>query len=185
MNAQSDAPGVVGSVAELLDAARSALSLDPRAAARYASAAAALLRLETAAPNTFPPSLSRSLTRWQLARTLELFEANFHRPITLDEVANEVRMSKSHFSRGFRVSMGEPPCRYLRRYRVKRAHEMMLSTSKPLSEIALNCGFADQSHFSRIFSRLLGVGPAAWRRGLSRGPGSRTALPAQLFGQPE
>jgi AraC family transcriptional regulator len=177
MDVQFESPGVVGSVAKLLDAARSSLSLDPRVAAGYSGEAAALLRVETLIPDVVAPKIPLSPARWQLARALELFETNFDRPIRLDDVADAVRMSKSHFSRVFSDTVGEPPARYLRRYRVRRAHEMMLSTSKSLSEIALNCGFADQSHFTRTFSRMVGVAPAAWRRALSKGPGSTSQPP--------
>jgi transcriptional regulator GlxA family with amidase domain len=175
MNVQFESPGVVGSVVKLLDAARSSLSLDPQAAAGYIAEATALLRVETL--DVVAPKTPRSLPRWRLARALELFETNFDRPIKVDDVADAVRMSKSHFSRAFCDSVGEPPARYLRRYRVKRAHEMMLSTSKSLSEIALNCGFADQSHFTRIFSRMVGVSPAAWRRSFSKGPAVNDWVP--------
>lgn len=149
MNVQFESPGVVGPVAK---------RLDPRAAAGDIAEAAA-------------PKIPRSLARWRLVRALEWFETNFDRPIRLDDVADAVRMSTSHFSRAFRNSVGESPARYLRRYRVRRAHEMMLSTRKSLSEIALNCGFADQSHFTRTFSRIVGVSPAAWRRSFSSGSG--------------
>jgi AraC family transcriptional regulator len=170
MNVQFELPGVVGSVAKLLDAARSSLSLDPQAAAGYIGEAAALLRVETLIPDVVAPRIPQSLAPWQLARALELFETNFDRPIRLGDVADAVRMSKSYFSRAFSGSVGEPPARYLRRYRVKRAQEVMLSTSKSLSEIALYCGFADQSHFTRTFSRMVGVSPAAWRRAFTEGP---------------
>jgi AraC family transcriptional regulator len=140
-------------------------------AARHIYEAAALLRVETLIPEVVAPKIPGSLSRWQLVRALELFETKFDRPIGLGDVADAVRMSKSQFSRAFSRSVGEPPARYLRRYRVKRAHEMLLSTSKSLSEIALNCGFADQSHFTRTFSRMVGVSPAAWRRTFSKGPG--------------
>ena len=178
MNVQFEFPGVVGSGAKLLDAARSSLSLDPRAAAGYIGEAAALLRVKTLIPAVVAPKIPQSLARWQLARALELFATNFEHPIRLDDVANAVRMSTSHFSRAFSGSVGEPPARYLRRYRVKRAQEMMLSTSKSLSEIALNCGFADQSHFTRIFRRMVGVAPATWRRVVSKGAGSTSQPPA-------
>jgi AraC family transcriptional regulator len=118
-----------------------------------------------------PDPARSSLARWRLVRALELFETSFDRPIRLDDVADAVRMSTSHFSRAFRNSVGESPARYLRRYRVRRAHEMMLSTRKSLSEIALNCGFSDQSHFTRTFTRIVGISPAAWRRIFSSGSG--------------
>ena len=108
--------------------------------------------------------MDMTVSRWQLVRALQFLETNFDRPIRLDDVAGAVWMSTSHFSRMFSGSVGEPPARYLRRYRVKRAQEVMLSTSKSLSEIALYCGSADQSHFTRIFSCMVGVSPAAWRR---------------------
>ena len=118
------------------------------------------------------PKKPQTPARKRLVRALELFETSFDRPLRLDDLADAVRMSRSHFSRVFNDSVGEPPARYLRRYRVKRAHEMMLSTGKSLSEIALNCGFYDQSHFTRIFRRMVGVAPAAWRRVVSKGAGS-------------
>jgi AraC family transcriptional regulator len=170
MNVELEFPADVGSVAKLLDAARRSLSLNPKAAARYICEAGALLRVETLIPDVVASKIPRSLARWQLVIALELFETKFDHPIRLGDVADAVRMSKSHFSRAFSDAVGEPPARYLRRYRVRRAHEMMLSTSKSLSEIALNCGFADQSHFTRTFSRMVGVPPAAWRRTFSKGP---------------
>jgi transcriptional regulator GlxA family with amidase domain len=116
-------------------------------------------------------NVPRTLAPWQFNRAIQLFETNLDRPIRLGEVAGAVRLSASHFSRVFHHSVGEPPARYLRRHRVKRAQEMMLSTCKSITEIALNCGFADQSHFTRTFRRMVGVTPAAWRRAFSMGSG--------------
>jgi AraC family transcriptional regulator len=168
MNVELEFPGVVGSVAKLLDAARSALSVDPQAAGRYICEAAALLKVDTLTPDAVPSKSPGALPRWQLVRALQFIETKFDCPIRIDDVADAVRLSKSHFSRAFSGSVGEPPARYLRRYRVRKAHEMMLSTSKSLGEIALNCGFADQSHFSRTFRGMVGISPSAWRRTFSR-----------------
>lgn len=117
-------------------------------------------------PDADAPRISRSLASWQLNRALELFETNIDRPIRIGAVAEAVRLSVSRFSDKFRCSVGEPPARYLRRCRVKRAQEMMLSTGESLATIAVDCGFADQPHFTRIFSSMVGVSPAAWRRAL-------------------
>jgi AraC-like DNA-binding protein len=163
MNGQLELPGVSDSVAKLPDTARSSLSLDPRAAARYVCEAATLLRPETLTLDVGSARNPGSLARWQLKRALELFETNIDRPIRLGDVAGVVRMSKSYFSRAFSNSMGEPPARYLRRYRVKRAQEMMLLTGESLATIAVDCGFADQPHFTRTFSRMVGASPATWR----------------------
>ena len=115
-------------------------------------------------PGTDAPRTSPSLASWQLNRALELFETNIDRPIRLEAVAGAVRLSVSRFSGAFRGSVGEPPGRYLRRCRVKKAQEMMRLTGEPLATIAVECGFADQAHFTRIFSCMVGVSPAAWRR---------------------
>jgi AraC family transcriptional regulator len=117
-------------------------------------------------PGTDAPRTSPSLASWQLNRALELFETNIDRPIRLEVVADAVRLSVSRFSGAFRGSVGESPARYLRRRRVKKAQDMMLLTGESLATIAVECGFADQSHFTRIFSRMVGVSPAAWRRAL-------------------
>ena len=54
--------------------------------------------------------------------------------------------------------------RYVYQRRVERAQEMMVTTDQTLCQIARQCGFADKSHFARVFRRLVGPNPAAWRR---------------------
>jgi AraC family transcriptional regulator len=171
MQSRKRCVGSIHRLAKLLEAAHRSVSLDPREAARCISEAAALLRVETVIPAADTAKISRSLARWQLNRALELFEANLDRPIRLGEVADAVRLSASHFSRAFHQSVGEPPARYLRRQRVKRAQGMLLLTSKSITEIALNCGFSDHSHFTRTFRHMVGLPPAVWRRAFSDGVG--------------
>jgi AraC family transcriptional regulator len=60
--------------------------------------------------------------------------------------------------------MGLPPMVYVAARRVERAKAMMTSTTERLTEIALACGFADQSHLNRSFRRMVGVSPGVWRR---------------------
>jgi AraC family transcriptional regulator len=91
-------------------------------------------------------------------------EAHLDRPIRNEDLAALVRLNPSHFGRAFRNSFGEPPHEYLIRRRVERAQGLMLSSDAPLSEIALDCGLADQAHLSRLFRRLVGETPRAWRR---------------------
>jgi AraC family transcriptional regulator len=54
--------------------------------------------------------------------------------------------------------------RYIYQRRVERAQKMMVTTDQPVCQIARRCGFADQSHFARVFRRLVGPSPADWRR---------------------
>lgn len=76
----------------------------------------------------------------------------------------EFDLSVSHFSRAFRISTGLPPHQWLLRRRVEAAQQLMTVRDLPLSEIAISAGFANQSHFTRVFSAVVGVGPGAWRR---------------------
>jgi AraC family transcriptional regulator len=64
------------------------------------------------------------------------------------------------FRRAFGCTIGE----YLRRLRIERAAEQLATGTQPLAEIALAAGFADQSHFSNVFRRRVGMSPSAYRR---------------------
>jgi AraC-like DNA-binding protein len=79
-------------------------------------------------------------------------------------MSSVARLSPSYFSRAFSISFGCPPHAYVMKRRVERVKALMLSTEKPLGQIALECGFADQAHLSHLFRRHVGKSPAAWRR---------------------
>jgi AraC family transcriptional regulator len=73
-------------------------------------------------------------------------------------------LSESHFSRVFTCTFGERPHAFLIRRRVELAARYMLQTEATLSDIALQCGFADQAHLCKHFRQATGYPPAAWRR---------------------
>ena len=75
-------------------------------------------------------------------------------------------MSPYHFLRLFKESMGLTPYRYVIERRVERARELLRRSSLPISEVALSCGFTDQSHLSWHFKRLVGLTPKAFREAL-------------------
>ena len=109
--------------------------------------------------------LSRSgLAPWQVKRACDRLESDLAGKIALQEIAAELGLSVSHFSRSFRISTGLPPHQWLLRQRVKAAKHLMTVRDLPLSEVAMSAGFANQSHFTRVFSSLVGVSPGAWRR---------------------
>lgn len=104
------------------------------------------------------------LAPWQTRRACEKLEANLAGTLSLQQIAAEFDLSVSYFSRAFRVSTGLPPHKWLLRQRVKTAQQLMAVRELPLSEIAISAGFADQSHFTRVFSSIVGISPGAWRR---------------------
>lgn len=106
------------------------------------------------------------LAAWQAKRALEYIEDNLGSKMALRDMADTVALSPSHFSRAFKQRLGSSPMAYLAARRVERAKLMMTSTRERLTGIALACGFADQSHLSRSFSRVVGISPWRWRREL-------------------
>jgi len=103
-----------------------------------------------------PPWLwtARELLRDQAAEALEL-----------STIATAVRVHPIHLTRTFRRFFNCTPGEYLRRCRLERATDLLRSSPLPLTEIALNSGFTDQSHFTRTFRRAFGIAPGAYRLG--------------------
>jgi AraC-like DNA-binding protein len=104
------------------------------------------------------------LAPWQARQACEKLESDLGGKLPLEQIAAEFGLSVSHFARAFRISIGLPPHQWLLHQRVKAAKQLMTVRNLPLSEIAISAGFANQSHFTRVFSGLVGVSPAAWRR---------------------
>ncbi len=86
--------------------------------------------------------------------------------LSLSEPARACGLSLSYFSRAFKQSVGAPPHRWLLLQRVQRAKSLLRNSDRSLAETAAACGFADQSHFTRVFSNVVGVSPGAWRKHL-------------------
>ncbi len=84
--------------------------------------------------------------------------------IRLADVARECSLSRGHFIRAFRLTTGFTPGQWLTQYRLEKAKSLLRTSSIAIAEIADRCGFADQSHLTRVFTAALGVPPGAWRR---------------------
>jgi AraC-like DNA-binding protein len=121
------------------------------------------------------------LPAWQARRVVAHVEANLHRRIPIRELASLVSLSASHFCRAFKCTFGVSPRDYVLRRRIEVAQGLMLSTSEPLSSIAVRCGMCDQPHFTRSFHRIVGETPYMWRRARQGGDADRRTL----LGRPE
>lgn len=106
------------------------------------------------------------LAAWQLRRATDRMMATLGEDISLNDLAGECGLSLSYFSRAFKKTVGEPPHRWLLRQRVDRAKLLIRETRMTLAEIATACGFADQSHFTRVFGAFNGCSPGLWRHRL-------------------
>jgi|ERR1700722_14397 len=105
-----------------------------------------------------------ALAPWQKRKIERYMRDNLERNIRMNELAAEVRLSVSHFCHAFKKSFGDTPHTHVMRLRLDLAMKLMLATGDPLSQIALDCGFADQSHLSTLFRRTFRDSPSAWRR---------------------
>ena len=151
-------------IAELCSAIRSALDDERSTAEDSLRRAAEILREmgEAATPAQEQPR--GGLAPWQVRKVTNYVDAHLDSPIRTEDLATMAGLNLSHFGRAFRNSFGEPPHEYVIRRRIERAQGLMLSTNAPLSAIALDCGLADQAHLSRLFRRVVGETPRAWRR---------------------
>jgi AraC family transcriptional regulator len=104
------------------------------------------------------------LSPWQLRRVYEYIEDRPTLNPSIAELSKECGISESHFARAFRRTVGMAPHVWLIKRRVQKAKELMFNKSLSLAEIALTCGFVDQSHFTSVFSRHEGTSPGIWRK---------------------
>lgn len=110
------------------------------------------------------PYRKGGMTRVQAKRAQEYMASHCGDNVQLVDVARACGLSRGHFSRSFRVATGLTPYQWLQRYRVDKAKKLLLSPKDSIADIAAMCGFSDQSHLTRVFSRFVGDSPAAWRR---------------------
>lgn len=100
----------------------------------------------------------------QLRKAKDRLMADLSARVGLDELARACGLSRSYFAHAFKATTGVAPHQWLTRRRIERAKELLLKSSKSVEEVALECGFVDQSHFTRAFSRIAGMTPGRWRR---------------------
>jgi AraC family transcriptional regulator len=127
---------------------------------------ALLIGLSRLGRATLPRKLRGGLAPWQLKRVLEYLEAHVDADVSLRTLADLAHPSQSHFIRAFKASIGVTPYRWLLDARVRRAQQLLVDKGWPLTQIAVESGFSDQSHLTRMFRRVTGENPGAWRRRL-------------------
>lgn len=149
---------------DLFMALSSTLSDERDSAEEYLSRAAEILHTVEKPPVPVQQQSQGGLAPWQIRKVTLHIETNLGQPIRSQDLAASLSLNPCHFSRAFRNSFGASPLEYIIRRRIERAQGLMLSTDAPLSQIALECGLADQAHFSRLFRKTVGQTPRAWRR---------------------
>ncbi len=95
--------------------------------------------------------------------TMLYIEQHMGRPLTVNDLAARVHLSEAAFARLFRASIGISPHRYILRRRVEMAAIHLGTSDLSIKQVALNCGFCDRYHFTRVFTQLMHTSPAAFR----------------------
>ena len=97
-------------------------------------------------------------------KVMAYIHQNFVDPISRVDMADYADVSERHLDRCFQQDMGITPIAYLNRYRVKQAKTLLIETARTVTEIALDVGFSNSSHFSRVFRREVGSSPSIYRK---------------------
>jgi AraC family transcriptional regulator len=112
------------------------------------------------------------LQAWQTRRVLDYIEERLGAKLTVEDIAAAIELSESHFGRAFKSTLGISPMVYVAARRIERAKCMIIDSAESLTDIALSCGFSDQSHLTKRFRRTVGVTPGQWRRSSASTAGS-------------
>lgn len=111
-----------------------------------------------------PSARGRVLSASQQAKVREFVDTNLESDLTVEGMAAEAGISPFHFSRLFRATFGMPPYRYVLQMRIARAaHLLRAERERTVADIALDVGFASQSHLTHAFKSQMGQTPARWR----------------------
>ena len=95
---------------------------------------------------------------------LRHIQQNYAGEITISDIAKSAMISESECLRCFRNTIGIPPIRYVKRYRVLKAAELLSSTDQKIADIGALCGFQDTNYFTRSFREIKGMSPGEYRR---------------------
>ena len=103
------------------------------------------------------------LKDFYIQEAVTYMEHNYHRELTVEDLADVCKLNRSYFSKLFKDNMGCPPQEFLIRLRLAKAAELMKTTGDSIGDISVMCGYPNQFHFSRAFKKRYGVSPREWR----------------------
>ena len=112
------------------------------------------------------PKMLRDRLVDERPEAVDWMERHAMEELTMADVSEKLGMSRKSLEREFQKKTGMSPARYRAKCRVARGRDLLRYSSKTLAEIAAECGFHDQSHFSHVFQKEEGNSPGAWRQAL-------------------
>jgi AraC-like DNA-binding protein len=107
---------------------------------------------------------SKIWTESRLAPAMAFISEHYHEPISIRAMAQTCGLSVGSFHRQFRDSYLCTPHTYVRQLRVRMSCHALVFSRRPIAAVAAECGFSDQSHFTKEFRRIMGETPRSYRR---------------------
>ncbi|OBZ09425.1 AraC family transcriptional regulator [Bacillus sp. FJAT-26390] len=114
--------------------------------------------------NRSETSMSDSTKIDRLKKAIEYMQQNFHRPIRIAEIADQIPMSEGQFCRFFKTMTRQTPIEYLNAYRIRQATELLLRSELKISAVALDVGFDHISYFVKVFRKMMKCTPSQFRK---------------------
>jgi AraC family transcriptional regulator len=114
------------------------------------------------AVSRFDARSERKIPQW-LKRCVEFIRSNYSQALTIQDMALCIGVHPVHLAREFRRLFGQTVGEYAHQVRIRSACSSLVSDDSTVAQVAMDCGFADHSHFCRVFKRLIGRSPSAFR----------------------
>ena len=122
-----------------------------------------LNKLQKKIEETHPLQMPNYLLEKRVQVLLDYIHTHYNDKITIEELARTASISKTEVLRSFKIIVGMSPINYLNSYRLQRAAHMLIDTNKSIQEIAEDCGFNDNSYFSKLFKKKYSITPHDYR----------------------
>ncbi|MGJ1211093.1 helix-turn-helix transcriptional regulator [Sphingobacterium multivorum] len=104
----------------------------------------------------------------RLLRVLDYIDENIHHPISIEQLANQIFISKDHLIRLFKKHINTTPVNYINQKKIEKAQLMMLVDEDNIQQLCFRLGFENISYFNRLFKKLTGETPMSYKRRISR-----------------
>ncbi|GAB4532044.1 MAG: hypothetical protein Tsb0014_16090 [Pleurocapsa sp.] len=106
------------------------------------------------------------LGSYRLHQTIDYIQTNLDRNLSLELMAKQIGLSRYYFATQFKQAMGISPYQYINQQRIEKAKKLLKQQDRAIADIAFECGFSSQSHFSKVFRQYVSTTPKRYREQL-------------------
>ena len=118
---------------------------------------------ELAKQNKSDPIHKNDINNNYINKAIEFIQNNYHNPIKVTDIADYICLNRSYLTSIFQSNLNMSPQKFLMKFRITKAAELLYNTDLPISNIAYSCGYSDPLAFSKTFKKIKGVSPKEYR----------------------